>query len=254
MKKLIVLALIVFVFTACDKNEGEGPIVTETLDISTFTGIQLDGSFDVVVTNGIEQSVIARGHQNIIDKLRTNVSNDKWKIELENGSYSNIELNIFITTPHLNNIQNTSSGDIRVDADFTDDQLALEIDGSGDIIVEGTLIANQEADFKIDGSGNIKIDHLETTNTIAKIDGSGQLNVNGISNKTTIDIDGSGDVLAFDLISDICLINTDASGTCEVYVNDVLDVNIDGSGDVYYKGEPDVIVKVDGSGRIVNAN
>jgi len=254
MKKLIVLALIVSVLTACDKTEGEGPVVTQTLDLPIFTGVELDGSFDVVITKGIEQSVIARGHQNIIDRLKTNVSNNSWKIELENGFYKNLELDVFITTPHLNNIKNTGSGGIRVDADFTDDDLKLEIDGSGDVPVSGTLVAHREAIFKIDGSGNIKVNNLEAINTLAKLDGSGQLTLNGTSEKTTIDIDGSGDIVAFNLISNVCLVDTDASGTCEIYVNDILDVDIDGSGDVYYRGNPNVIEKIDGSGRVVNAN
>ncbi len=254
MKKLMMLALIVFVLTACEKNVGEGPIVTQTLDLPLFTGIELDGSFDVVITKGAEQSITAKGHQNIIDKIITNVSNSNWKMELENGFYRNLELDIFIVTPHLNNIKSTASGDILVDASFTDDELKFEIDGSGDITVLGDLVANQEASFTIDGSGDMKINHLETINTLVKVDGSGQITLNGTSQKTTIDIDGSGDVVAFDLVSQVCLVDTDASGTCEIFVNNILDVDIDGSGDVYYKGNPEVVEKVDGSGRVVNAN
>ncbi|MEM8909300.1 MAG: DUF2807 domain-containing protein, partial [Bacteroidota bacterium] len=56
--------------------KGEGPIVTETLDLSSFTGIGLGISADVLLTHGSEQSVKVEGQANIIENLKTKVSGD----------------------------------------------------------------------------------------------------------------------------------------------------------------------------------
>jgi hypothetical protein len=90
-------------------------MVTETLVLNNFDGIDLDCSADIFVNQGPVQSVSVRGNTNIIANLKREVVNGVWKVDLLPGNYSFRELTITITIPDLNLLKIDGSGDITCD-------------------------------------------------------------------------------------------------------------------------------------------
>lgn len=220
--------------TNCIK--GEGSVITKTLSVNTFKGIDLTFASDVKVKQGSTQEVKAIGHANIIDKIETAVSNDIWKIALENGCYNNYKLKLEITVPTINSLDITGSGNIEVE-DFTN---------------QSSLKAN------ITGSGNISLAKFEgITNLDVSLAGSGDFKANNdISSLDALKLDilGSGKYSGFAISSNKCTVKSSGSGNAEVKAINTLNVTITGSGDVYYKGTPTKTENVTGSGRVIDAN
>ena len=92
-------------FGSCSKDrnriEGQGPIVTKTIPVSQFSGIDLAGAMNVVISQGPTQEVKAVGQSNIIDRLETNVRSGIWEAQLKEGSYEYDVLTIYITVPSI---------------------------------------------------------------------------------------------------------------------------------------------------------
>lgn len=107
------------------------------------------------------------------------------------------------------------------------------IDGSGDVIAQNFL----------------ELDHIDII-----IEGSGDVELFGASNSQYVEIDGSGDVHNFDLLTYETKVFVDGSGNTEVTVEDFLDVIIQGSGDVIFRGFPDLFLDIIGSGEVIDAN
>jgi hypothetical protein len=63
-------------------------------------------------------------------------------------------------------------------------------------------------------------------------------------------ITGAGDVKAFDMEVDDCLIQITGTGNCEVHVTNSLDVQVSGVGNVFYKGDPSISSDISGVGNI----
>lgn len=226
--------------TSCEEFNfcinGEGDIVTETIEIADFTSVSLIGADDIVISYGETQEVTATGHANIIDRLKTDVSGNKWNVRLEAGTYTNYELTIYITMPDVEKISILGSGDVYVNDFINGGDLELNIGGSGDMELnrmEGCPLI----DADITGSGDIRIEgetpDLETLN---------------------ISILGSGNFEAYPAQAVETYIDVIGSGDCYVSTIDYLDVHISGSGDVYYKGTPEVDLKVTGSGNVFSRN
>ena len=260
MKNLLISFCAFIMMFSCDPLdtfdtiEGIGPIVDQELDIDFFDKLNIDCSFNVTVVQGSEQIVIATGHQNIIDRLRTDVSNDEWKVDLENGNYRDLDLSVHITTPNIEEFTIDGSGDITLENDFLLDHLRVKIDGSGDFTVEDAMIIENGLDINVDGSGETYFQDLSVKNIDIFVDGSGHMTLRGDCDDLDIRIAGSGDVLAFALDALDVDIDTNASGDCEVNAINQLSVDIDGSGDVFYKGDPEINSRLRGSGRLRNAN
>lgn len=252
---LILISLFIsapFLYSCTHSIEGEGPIVEEELSLRSFTKLSTEGSFKVIITQGDVQSVFAKGQQNIINRIKTDIEDDELEIGLKNGNYKDYDLTIYITSPKLSKIELEGSGGIDINT-FLVDNLTLEVDGSGNINAEE--ITTQNLTLEIDGSGDITIDDLETVNTVLDIDGSGNIDIDGTSTNQTIEIEGSGDISAYGINDNKSTeIKITGSGNCKIRTSENLDVTISGSGDVYYKGNPTVTQKITGSGELKHKN
>lgn len=235
---IIGLVSVVLFTTSCGLSDddglfncerGEGPIVTEELNIDEFRGVELDISADVFITQGSEFSVTVEGEENIINELDLDVTGNVWHICFEDCVRNHDDLNIFITMPVIDYLKIDGSGSITGENFFEVDDLELKISGSGDMDL---------------GVGADDID--------AKISGSGKMILEGDAERLDFKVSGSGDLRAFDLVVEKANVTISGSGDVEVNVTDDLDIKISGSGDVYYKGNPSVSIDITGSGEVIS--
>ncbi len=212
-------------------EEGFGSTVTQDLDLSEFTGFELNVDAQVYLRAGSELEVTVKGQENIIDELETRVKNDVWEIEFNDCIENSDVLRIYITAPNLNFIENNGSGKIRSEDILRINDLEVKNNGSGEIQL------------------SVEADIITIRNT-----GSGKLEVEGVASTLDANLRGSGNLQAFDLLARDGQVEVDGSGDAQVNISDFLEIMIEGSGDVYYKGDPDLKVTTRGSGKVFNAN
>jgi len=217
-------------FFGCPR--ADGPIVTERIEMASFTGIDLEIAGEVYIRQGNEQIVEIEAPVEIIDEMEFDVRNDTWEIETDRClRYDGDDLRIFITLPYL---------------DY------LRISGSGDIISENVFLID-DLEAQISGSGIIDV-AVEADDIFARISGSGDMLLEGSADDLDFEINGSGDIKAFNLLANSADVNITGSGDVEVNVSDELNVRISGSGDVLYRGNPRIDTRISGSGRVIDAN
>ena len=116
--------------TSCKKEytsiEGFGTITTKTLQIDEFIGIRMEVGDNVFIKYGVEQKVTVTGHPNIISRIKTDVSNNTWNIELERGSYGQYELTYYLTLPRIERIYNFGTGDVVINDFISQDELSFK--------------------------------------------------------------------------------------------------------------------------------
>jgi len=253
---IVSLFLITVLISSCTKSlfyiSGQGDIVTKTLTLQEFDAVRSTSCIDVVIQQGDVQEVIAVGHENIIERIKTNVNNKAWDVELEPGMYNDFDLTIYITVPTLTEATISGSGNIEIDSFVNLENLYISIYGSGDIENSGAIQA-ESIDLNISGSGYMDLDiTCNTVNTM--INGSGDILLKGTTTNQFISINGSGDYRAFDNESQNTEINISGSGNTEVSVIEKFKIDIMGSGDVYYFGNPRMDINISGSGSVINKN
>jgi hypothetical protein len=241
MKKIIIsLTLLTLIVSSCTLDElfisGEGAIVTQEITLDDFKGIKSLGSSTVIISKGAVQKVEVTGHANIIERVKRNVTNEVWTIELENGNYRNSNLTYKITLPILNKAIIEGSGEIIINDFESSENVTLKIMGSGNIETNSN-IGCENLNVIIEGSGNLS----------AKKD---FLNLN----KLSVDIYGSGSYFGFENKTSECDIYVDGSGDCNIFASEQLNVKIKGSGDIRYKGQPAINSDISGSGKIIDKN
>lgn len=255
-KTLIIGTLFLMVFSSCSRSlfctKGEGDIIERQLDIEQFDKLILSGSFDARINQSDSFSIVAQGHENILNDLNLNVSGSTWEADLDERCYVDYELVLYINVPNLSEVELEGSGNIFIDGIFRSDRFKALIEGSGDIICYDSIVA-PEIHFEIEGSGDIEAP-VDCARLNARIEGSGDMYIDGYAEEQQIDILGSGDYLAFGTESFETRIDILGSGNTEIHALDILDVEIEGSGNVYYIGYPTITSRILGSGKIINKN
>ena len=236
----VILLLATIFLSSCYKDafctRGNGEIISKTLNISDFTGIDFQEAGDVIITQGPEQLVTVTGDENIIKKLKENVHAGVWEIDLERGCYTDYDLSVHITLPVLEEVHLSGAGNIVVEDFENQNEFKVTISGSGDIDLNEFKGADK-LDVKISGSG-----HIYGNESFEDLE------------DMEVTISGSGTFEAYPIITKSCDIKISGSGKAYLFVDETLDVNISGSGKVYYKGYPSIDTNISGSGSIINAN
>ncbi|MEM6769457.1 MAG: DUF2807 domain-containing protein [Bacteroidota bacterium] len=145
---LVAIAL-VMTFSACDNNDtfvGSDTITSDIRDVSSFTEIEMEDAIGATVTFGTEQSVTVRVNDNLVDRVNTTVSRGKLLISLQNGNYRNVDLEVTIVMPDLNNLKLSDACRANVDGFQGAENMVVDINDASRLTVTNTSVTNLTAD------------------------------------------------------------------------------------------------------------
>jgi len=235
MKKLSILWMILLVFAGANAQSeramrGNGEVVSQTRQTSSYDKITLSGDFDVELVAGTEGRISIQAESNLMDWIETETNDNELKIHLKKGKHVKHDKKIVVTVP-VEQISEVSS------------------EGSGDINGKLTLKATN---FKVNlaGSGDINLS-VEANQVKASVAGSGDIRLNGNASDLEVSVAGSGDINADELKAKNVKASIAGSGDIQVYSSESIKGNISGSGNIKYKGEANNVSKsIAGSGSV----
>lgn len=207
----------------------------QTRKVDPFSEISLRIGANVHLEQGAKQNLEIVAKPSTLEEIITEVKDGKLIIRFPNknylwSSFQPGDITIYITTPEIN---------------------GLGISGSGDIIAENE-IKTKMLDMAVSGSGNIKLSELSAERVKSAISGSGDIIVAGkvSAQDLSIVISGSGNFKGLDYSADDVSVKIAGSGNAGVEANKNLYIRVAGSGNVTYKGKPQVDQSVAGSGSV----
>jgi len=229
-------ALFVFIGCAFANGEGEyattwvrgsGIVTTENRTVASFTGIDVEGSGDVELSQGLVQSVSVQCDDNLQPYVKTDVIGQVIHLGFRSGTsiHGMTRLHFRIVVPQVDAVVISGSGSVQVASGLKAESLSLSIHGSGSI------------------DAQIEVAHLVTS-----IGGSGDIVVSGSAGDLAATINGSGNMRARALQSAQADIRVNGSGSASVSARDTIRITISGSGDVEYGGGARATISATGSG------
>lgn len=243
LKSLMLLPFAALTLSACWLPDGEeaerdnpgaagAPVAgaeTPTLryQLSGFTGIELAGADNVVVTRGDAFLVTASGPQAVLDVLVLDVRDGKLSVRRQRGSSAEGTATIAVTMPALSDINISGSGDVTADS-----------------------MTGETGEVAIAGSGNVAVTGIAVTRLGIALAGAGDFSGAGTARTTEVAIAGSGDVAAPDLSTATGEISIAGSGNIRMKVTETAEIDIIGSGDVEITGGARCTTNKMGSGDV----
>jgi len=227
------LFTIVIVFASCSVlgERGNGNVVKQERKVTAFNAIEVSGAFDVYLSLGSTQSVIVEADDNLLPLIRTEVHGNTLKIENKEPIHNSKSLKVYITVTDLKRLEVSGAVDIQTQNKLTLTELAVEISGATDAVLD---IAVQKLAISSSGGSELKL--------------------SGMANKLDIDASGAVDIRAFELLTEIVVLDISGAGEVEINVTKELTASVSGAGTVRYKGNPAKIDSdVSGAGSIKKA-
>ena len=212
-----------------DPVRGDGDEVTEERLLGGFTRIELRTHADVEVTEGPVPAVSVTLDRNLQPYVTTAVEGDRLVIGSSRPIRNRGPGKVVVSLPELRGFDLEGSGDVRISGAEKDRDVALSIEGSGDLAWSGR-------------AGKLE----------ARITGSGNLRIRGAAGRLEAAIEGSGDVDARELAARSARLAIAGSGDIDATLEGgALAATVDGSGDIIWRGKAQVeVAAVSGSGSI----
>jgi hypothetical protein len=232
----------------------------ETRNVGTFTKISFRVPGKLYLRQGSPQKVEIQGKKSILDEIETDVDGSKLVIEKE-GKWmdwnwgAGDEVTVWITVKDIEALSVSGSGDLIGETKIIANNLDLSVSGSGNLKVEAEASGDLEADVSgsgdlevtgkcrnydsdVSGSGKVIMAMNVAEDADFGISGSGKIEASGRANTVKTSISGSGKVLAANLETNSCNIRISGSGDVQINVKNEIDAVISGSGSVSYRGNP----------------
>ncbi len=111
---LVLTAISYNTFASWETVTGNGNLKKETRSASAYTGIELQGSMDVLIDYGSTKSITVEADENLLPYIETEVENGTLKIRQKNGVglKSKNKLTVHASLTQLTNIAISGSGNV----------------------------------------------------------------------------------------------------------------------------------------------
>ena len=204
----------------------------ETREVGSFDGIEISGSFEVELYQGLEGQIELTGAADQLQNIITVVENKQLKIRVKKGRYLKWwkPSKVFIKIPieEINSCGFSGSGLLKSRDVLRADFLDLNLSGSAKAYYQ-----------------------IQTDKLNSSISGSGMIQLRGNAKQSSLNVSGSGSINAKALNTVQTSAQISDSGRITVLSLEELDASISGSGRIRYSGNPQLISsKVSGSGEI----
>ncbi|MDR0582266.1 MAG: DUF2807 domain-containing protein [Prevotellaceae bacterium] len=261
MKKIILLLVLSGMALAAAGQ------LTETRNVSGFTGISASGAFDITVTKGTAESLVITADEDVMPYVRSEVSGGVLKLYIDRKVRNVKTLQAAVTIKELDMVRLSGACKLASDAVFTPahfkgdlsgatslkltlktGQLSLDASGAS----KATLNATVKDATVFDLSGAIKVQgELETNRLTVDMSGSSRLDLTGKANDASFDLSGVTKINAENfLLKNVSVKSSGASGI-NMHVTDVLRVHSSGASGIRYKGNPSTFdVKTSGASSL----
>ena len=232
--------------------------VTKEIKVDNFNKITVTGSPTVVYTQRSgKPEVTVYTSDNIAEVLDIHVTNGTLYVGFKKGiSVSYRKLDIRVSSPDVNSLSVTGSGEIQLANGLKTEDLTLSVAGSGDLNgnhiqcdgLKASVAGSGDLDLNdircatvkasVAGSGDLVLKRLASTSVEASVAGSGDLVLDGQAEEAQYSVAGSGDLNASGLEAKSVNASVAGSGDITCHATDYLKARTTGSGSIGYKGKP----------------
>jgi hypothetical protein len=228
---------------------GNGKVETERRSVPLFSSIDVGGSGTLKVHRG-PQKVEISCDSNILPYVTSVVEAGELKIGFRpfTSVRGPTRMEFDVTLPDLAGIRLTGSGEAYVD-EFNGGSFSADISGSGGIKAE---LEYASISLNLSGSGGVDV-AVKAGDFRLRCSGSGGSFIRGSAKKAEIALSGSAELGARDFVVEDARVISNGSSHIEIRATKSLDATLSGSGDLRYWGDPTIMERVSGSGRIAKA-
>ena len=237
---VVVAALAAALLSACTVI-GPGSIVTEEKDFADFFYVDVEGTFEVEITQSDSFSTTISADESSFDYIAVSKEGETLRIYLNprhtftDFTFRAKTLQAKITMPNLHGLQLSGAAEGTVTGFKSSDDLSLDVSGASSLAMDD--IEAGDVEFEISGASKVS-GNLTAEETEFEVSGASQVKLEGATNNTILSASGASKVNLADFPLNNA--NIDLSGASETTLNAKgrLDARLSGASSLYFHGNP----------------
>jgi len=195
--------------------KGNGKVVKQEREISSFSGIEVGGAFKVYLTQGSSETLTVEADENLLEVIETEVRGSTLRIRTTEDIRDSEALNIYITFKDLNELDVSGACELTGENKFKLGDLDLDCSGASDLMLK-----------------------VDAKNMLMDCSGASQMDLYGSAESIMMDISGASHMDASDLEVKICEAEISGASSAKVNVSSELSAEVSGAGSLKYTGDP----------------
>ena len=198
---------------------GSGDVTAATPAVEPFEALDVESAFEVALAPG-EYGVTVRADDNIIDRVRAEVSRGTLVLGLE-GSSSNVTLEADVTLPaeELVEVRVRGASQVRADQTFSAEQFVVEAAGASTVVLP------------------VVADDLEVS-----AQGASTISLQGSAATLRGEAQGASTLALYGLTAADAMVGADGASTVEVTATASLEADASGASTIRYDGDPGEVI------------
>lgn len=193
---------------------------TENRNVKGFNSIKVSTGIDLYITMGETEDVKVVAHEDIIDRLKTEVNNGTLSIYIKQNDWFNWNMGnksreVYVTVKELVKLKASSGADVYCENTLKGDKLAVGVSSGADV--------HLDVFYK-----NLSIDTSSGSDAKAR----------GKVKFLEVSASSGSDIKAQDLESKICKARASSGADISVNVSDEIYAKASSGGDIKYYGRP----------------
>ena len=189
---------------------------TENRSVTSFKGVKVAEGIDAYLKKGTKEAIRVEVTGVKLGDVITEVSGDYLKIHMEEGSYRNQVVKVYVTYVEINKLSASSASNIFADGPIKTKRLTLSASSAGTIDIQ------------------IEVDELE-----ASASSAADLELKGKARSIEIDASSAGEVDAYELTVEAADVEVSSAGSAKVSVTKDIRAEASSGGSIRYRGNPE---------------
>ena len=219
--RLALLACVTALAAGCTSLDqptitGSGTVIASPVPVSSFSRLEVGGTFHVAVTVGSPESVTLHVDDNVLDLTDVQVSGDTLHIGLKSGTnVHGATLSADVTAPELAGVDVSGAALLTVNGTIQTASLDLSVSGAGQV------------------SGNLAVQHARL-----ELSGASHATLSGTAGTLSMEASGASNLEGSDLqVGDLTV---DLSGASHAIatVTGTISAGVSGASSLHYLGSP----------------
>ncbi|MCD7936585.1 MAG: DUF2807 domain-containing protein [Tannerellaceae bacterium] len=243
-----------------NRIKGNGELVTEKVDVSTYDRIVISGTKVILNYTQSDQQPSLQVHtdRNIYEMFQFITEGSTLKIspkeEFKNNQFRATQFTVTTNSASLVHVATGGSSVINVNNPLIGEKMDIYISGGADFYFhEGVTL--EQLNIRVSGGGMVKGKNLQLQNLHSGVSGGGRIILNGEATFSDYKVSGGGTIDAKNLVSREVEAKVSGGGKLQLHVLEKLDAKVSGGGSLHYQGTPAVINRmVSGGGSVKPIN
>ncbi len=249
---LLVTASLLTVFTGCrgvtQTIVGSGNQITQEMDATDFTKVEISHVFQAKVTRSDSFSVAITVDDNLLEYIVVRKSGNTLRIYLKAGyAYISTTKMVEITMPKLDKLSLSGASQSEVSGFRSSDDLEFEASGASSLNIDDLKAG--DTGFEISGASDVS-GGIEISEGSFNVSGASSIDLEGFASDISIEVSGASRANLANFSVSNATVRISGASVVTVNASSTINGNVSGASRLIYLGDPALTIEMSGDSTV----